>query len=181
MQRGATLAHMSLPQLPESLRSFLHVAEMDTAQPFATTLFQQKFGSPPPDFGQHFTLWARMESGGFQIASYVHMWCRNGHGYLGGGATDGAVIRNFSEAQRNAISEAGGLYVPLARYVFQKYASAMPVIFGYCGDAHAFTRHLQAGFKRVENHPHLMTHFNWSLTPVQQAELIAIGDAAGAF
>jgi hypothetical protein len=33
----------------------------------------------------------------------------------------------------------------------------------------------------VPNHPHLMTHFNWSHTSEQQAALIAIGDRVGAF
>ncbi len=109
------------------------------------------------------------------------MWTRDGRGFLGGGATDGAVIRSLSALQQTAIHEAGGLYVPLARYVFEKYATAMPVIYGYCGDAHAFTRHLQAGFTRVPDHPHLMTHFNWAMTPHEQSALIAIGDAVGPF
>ncbi len=170
-----------LPQIPEALRSFVYVAEMDNAHPFATALFMQKFATPPPAFGQHFTAWVAGPDGHFKLASYVNMWTRDDYGFLGGGATDGNVIRALSEAQRAAISEAGGLYVPLARYVFQKYATPLRCIFGYCGDAHAFDRHLTAGFKRVPEHPHLMTHFNWALTPAQQTELIAIGDAVGPF
>jgi hypothetical protein len=176
-----TLIAMKLPEIPSSLREFVFVAELDTALPFATALFQRKFGTPPPDFGKHFTAWVRAEGEAFQLASYVNMWERDGSGYLGGGATDGAVLRALPAAQQAAINEAGGLYVPLAKYVFQKYATTMPVIYGYCGDEHAFTRHLQAGFVRVPNHPHLMTHFNWSHTPAQQAALIAIGDRVGAF
>jgi hypothetical protein len=172
---------MSLPEIPLALRDFVFIAELDTAHPFATALFQKKFGTPPPNFGQHFTAWVKAEGESFRLASYVHLWTRAGSGYLGGGATDGAVLRGLAPSQQAAINETGGLYVPLARYVFEKYASAMPVIYGYCGDEHAFTRHLQAGFVRVPQHPHLMTHFNWSLTPVQQAELIAIGDRVGAF
>ena len=172
---------MSLPELPAALKEFVFVAELDNAHPFATALFQKKFGTPAPNFGQHFTAWVRADASAFRLASYVHMWTRDGRGFLGGGATDGAVLRSLTSDQQAAIAEVGGLYVPLAKYVFQKYATAMPVIYGYCGDEHAFTRHLQAGFVRVPNHPHLMTHFNWSLTPAQQAELIEIGDKAGAF
>ncbi len=172
---------MSLPELPLPLRDFVFAVELDNAQPFATALFQKKFGTPPPHFGQHFTAWVRGEGESFRLASYVHLWTRAGCGYLGGGATDGGVLRTLPAAQQAAIQAAGGLYVPLAKYVFEKYATTMPVIYGYCGDEHAFTRHLQAGFVRVPNHPHLMTHFNWSHTPEEQAQLIAVGDRAGAF
>ena len=47
--------------------------------------------------------------GSFVPAAYLHLWTQQTIGLVGGGCTDGHVIRAMTAEQRERVHEAGGL------------------------------------------------------------------------
>ena len=172
MERDAT--HI----LPESLRGFLDITEIDDARLLASGLFQRKFGSPPPDFGRHLVALYRDADGSMHVAGYSHMR-RFGEVYLSGGScSDGATIRRMPAAQREAVQEAGGIWYLILKYAFEKFADDCDAFFGHCGDARALVVAQAAGFIKTEFPPIIV---NWhkplheNIRRALTAKVVALG------
>ena len=166
--------------LPESLRGFIMITEVDHANFLVAELFQRKFGHLPPDQPRHLVGLYRDSEGGLHLAGYSHMM-PFGDVYLSGGScTNGDTTRRMSEAERNTLRDAGGLWFYLLQYAFRKYAGCCDAFFGHCGDRRALEVALAAGFIQTE-HEHVIVNWHKPLHPNIQRALLAKVHALGNF
>lgn len=174
MERNATHT------IPESLRAFLDITEIDDASLLAAGLFQRKFNAPPPDFGRHLVALYRDATGALHVAGYSHMR-PFGEVYLSGGScSDGETIRRMAPPHRAAIQDAGGIWYLILKYAFERYADCCDVFFGHCGDARALEVATAAGFVGA-GHTHLIAHWHKPLHENIRRALVAKVHALGPF
>lgn len=166
--------------LPESLRGFITLSEIDHADFLISDLFRRKFGHPPPDMPRHLVGFYRDASGGLHLAGYSHMM-PFGDVYLSGGScSNGDTMRLMQPGERDALRGAGGLWFYLLKYAFRKYADCCDAFFGHCGDPRALQVALQAGFIQTE-HQHVIVNWHKPLHPNIQRALLAKVHALGTF
>jgi hypothetical protein len=169
-----------LDTIPEAIRPFFTISEVDDAEFFAGTLFRRKFHAPPPDFPRHLVAFYRSDDGNLHPAGFSHMR-PFGDVYLSGGScSDGGTIRIMSEPHRAAIQAAGGVWYLILKYAFAKFADDCDAFFGHCGDARALEVALAAGFERTD-HPPVIVHWHKPLHEVFRRALMAKVVALGPF
>ncbi|MBX3701788.1 MAG: hypothetical protein KF903_12430 [Dokdonella sp.] len=166
--------------VPEHLRSFFTITEVDNAELPAGALFQRKFGSPPPTEGHHLVALHRAEDGGLRVAGYSHAREFGDVCLIGGACTDGAVMRALPPEHAAAIRAAGGVWYLLIKYMFARYADRCAAFFGYCGDPRALEVDLAAGFVPVAPQ-FLLAHWHRELPEIVRRALIAKVAALGPF
>lgn len=167
---------MTTPALSE----FITITEVDDGPFFVGDLFRRKFGGDPPRQGHHLIAFFRVAPQRMRVLGYAHFHRFGDIVLVGGVCTDGGCFAEMSEAQRQAIADAGGVYFNVLRYGFEHFASSCDAYFGYCGDARAEVVNLQAGFCKTE-HQHLLVNFHKPLHEVVQRALIAKAAALGPF
>lgn len=166
--------------LPGPLNEFLCIEAVESGEFHVGELFRRKFGHPPPDFGTHIVLFYRSASRALHAASYLHLWTTGTIGLIGGGCTDGRVIRLMSEAERAAITDAGGLLLQTLRFAFDRNEEGLQAFFGHCGNDRALAVDLQAGFLRTAD-PNLLVRWNQDLSDATRASLFQQALALGPF
>jgi hypothetical protein len=166
--------------LPESLRGFITITELDHANFLIRDLFKRKFGDPAPDVPRHLIGLYRDPAGALHVAGYSHMM-PFGDVYLSGGScTNGETARLMAPAERDALRDAGGLWFYLLKYAFRKYADCCDAFFGHCGDRRALEVALQAGFEKTE-HEHVIVNWHKPLQAKIKRALLAKVQALGPF
>lgn len=166
--------------VPEALRPFLVITEIDHADVLVGALFRRKFGDPPPDVGRHLVALYRDGDGALHLAGYSHMR-PFGDVYLSGGScSDGATIKRMRPDEREALYAAGGIWFLVLKYAFARYADCCDAFFGHCGDPRAREVAFAAGF--VDAGPeHVIVNWHKPLHPVVQRALVAKVHALGPF
>lgn len=157
----------------------LVLTEVSDASPFAD-LFRRKFGHPLPDSGDHFVAFHRDARGALWPLSYLNYNRFGDIRLVGGGCTDGNVIRAMAQSERDAVQASGGVLVHLLRAGFRQFAADCDAYFGHCGDARAYAVDLAAGFEPTE-HQFLLVHWHKPLHEVLRRALIAKAHAIGPF
>lgn len=167
-------------QIDERLASFISVTEVERGAFFADALFRRKFGRgvSRARSSRHCLLSARRDN--VLPASYLHLWTQRSIGLVGGGCTDGAVLRAMTDDQRARINAAGGLLRQTLGYCFARFEADLEAYFGHCGDARAKEVDLAAGFLETGVR-HLLFRPNRPLAPERQRELLAQAQSIGAF
>ena len=170
----------AIKTLPEPLRKFLTITEIDNAQFLASGLFRRKFASPPPDVGRHLVALYRDASGALRLAGYSHMRPFDNVYLSGGSCSEGDTIRAMAPEHREAIHAAGGIWYLILKYAFARYANCCDAFFGHCGDARALQVATAAGFVSA-GHQHLIAHWHKPLPESARRELVAKVHALGPF
>jgi hypothetical protein len=143
----------ALDVIPEAIRGFFTITEIDDAEFLVGDLFRRKFGDPPPDFRCHLVALYRDASGANHLAGYSHMR-PFGDVYLSGGScSNGETIKRMQPHEREAVQAAGGVWYLILKYAFRKYADRCDAFFGHCGDKRALEVALAAGFVKTEVEP----------------------------
>ena len=168
------------PTLPQALRPFLTITEIDDSDFFIRKVFGRKFGHIPPDFGRHFAAFYRTKDGASFVAGYSHMRKFDDVYLSGGSCSDGDTIRLFSPEEHALVNAAGGIWFQILKYKFAKLAHDCDAYFGHCGDRRALEVAIAAGFVQLE-HQHLIAHWHKPLTLERKAELTEKVHAIGAF
>jgi len=166
--------------IPESLRSFLTITEIDDAEFLVGALFRRKFAAPPPDFRRHLVALYRGGDGGVRLAGYSHMRPFGDVSLSGGSCTEGETIRTMAPAHRDAIYAAGGVWYLILKYAFEKFADDCDAFFGHCGDARALEVAQAAGFVKTE-FPPIIVNWHKPMHEVFRRALLAKVVALGAF
>ena len=166
--------------LPEALRAFLTITEIDNSDFFIRKVFARKFGHAPPDFPRHFAAFYRARDGGSFVAGYSHMRKFEDVYLSGGSCTDGDTIRMFSPEEKALVDVAGGIFPQILKYKLAKLALDCDAFFGHCGDRRAFEVGIAAGFEQTE-YEHLLVHWHKILKTNRKQELTAKINAIGAF
>jgi hypothetical protein len=167
-------------QIDSRLAPFILVAEVERGERFVGGLFARKFGHPPPEFGHHLLAFHRRPDGSFVPAAYLHLWIQETIGLIGGGCTDGHVLRAMGAGERRMIEESGGLLLQMLGFCFAKFEPQLEAFFGHCGDARAKQVDLRAGFVETRL-PHLLVRPNRALEPKRYEQLLAQAEAIGIF
>jgi len=166
--------------IPQNLRSFLTITEIDDAEFIVGALFRRKFAAPPPDFGRHLVAFYRMPDDSLRLVGFSHMR-PFGDVYLSGGScTEGETIRLMSDAHREAIYAAGGVWYLILKYAFAKFADDCDAFFGHCGDPRALVVAQAAGFVKTE-HPPIIVNWHKPMHEVFRRALLAKVVALGPF
>lgn len=169
-----------LPEVPEALRGFLTITEIDDANLLVGPLFRRKFGDPPPDVGHHLVALYRFPDGTLRVAGYSHMRAF-GDVYLSGGScSDGDTMRAIDPAHREAILAHGGTWYLILKYAFAKFHDDCDAFFGHCGDRRALEVAHAAGFVDCEEKP-LIVLWHKALHPLVRKALTAKVVALGPF
>jgi len=175
-----TTTRSAADTIPESVRAFLTITEIDDARFLAGALFRRKYAQTPPEMPHHLAAFHRADDGTLRLAGYSHMR-PFGEVYLSGGScTDGDTIRAMSAPHREALSAAGGVLFLILKYAFAKYAGECAAFFGHCGDARALEVTRAAGFVET-GFQHVIAHFHTPLPDERRRELIAKVVALGPF
>ena len=167
-------------EIDRRLAAFILVGEVERGDRFARALFQRKFGSPPPEFGHHLIAFHARADGTYACAAYLHLWTQGTIGLVGGGCTDGHVLRAMSPAERAAIDASGGLLLQMLGFCFAKFEGGLEAFFGHCGDARAKEVDLRAGFEQTRS-PLLLVRPNRPLSAERREELLRDVEAVGPF
>ena len=162
------------------LEPFIVIAEVERGDRFVRPLFARKLGGVPPEFGHHLIAFHARQDGAFIPAAYLHLWTQQTIGLVGGGCTDGHVIRAMPDEQRRRIDESGGLLLQMLGFCFSKFEPGLEAFFGHCGDARAKAVDLRAGFRETRV-PYLLYRPNRPLTPEREEALLRQAQAIGAF
>ncbi len=166
---------MNAVALPE----FVSITEVDDVR-LGASVFRRKFGTEPPAEPHHVVSFYRAGDGALWPASYVHFRPWHSLMLVGGAATDGTVLRRMTPAEREAITQAGGIYLHALRWAFARFATQCEAYFGYCGDARAMAVDLAAGFEPT-GHPHLIVRWHRAVDASRRAALVDQVRAIGAF
>ena len=166
--------------IDERIAPFVRVSEVDDGEFFVGALFRRKFGDAPPRFGHHIVAFYRRDESTFLAASYCHFWSQGAIGLLGGGCTDGRVLRAMRPHELELVNQAGGLLLQTLGYSFARFAGRVDAFFGHCGDARAKEVDLAAGFSE-SGVPNLLVRYNRPLAPARQHDLRAQAHAIGPF
>jgi hypothetical protein len=167
--------------LDERLAPFLLVSEVRDGEFFAGELFRRKYpGHRIPRMGHHVVAFYRRDARTFLPASYVHLWKQGTIGFLGGGCTDGDVLRAMQPHERALVDQAGGLLRQTLGYSFVHFAPGLEAFFGHCGDRRAQEVVFVAGFSATEL-PHLIVRFNGDPSAARRQELIRQAETVGPF
>lgn len=166
--------------VPDPLRDFICITEIDDANLLAGPLFKRKFGELPPDVGHHLVGIYRHANGQYSVIGYSHMRAFGDIFLSGGSCSDGEAIRSMETAHRDALAAAGGIWYLILRYAFAHFADDCDAFFGYSGDKRALEVAIAAGFSLTE-HQHLIVNWHKPLHPVFQHALMAKAHALGPF
>lgn len=162
------------------LEPFILIAEVERGDRFVREIFQRKLGAIPPEFGHHLIAFYARGDGAFVPAAYLHLWTQGTIGLVGGGCTDGHVIRSMKPHERQAVETAGGLLLQMLGFCFAKFEPELEAFFGHCGDARAKEVDLRAGFRETSV-PYLLVRPNRPLDAQRARALLAQAQAIGAF
>lgn len=174
------MEHDAMHTIPESLRDFFTITEIDSADFVAAALFRRKFAAPPPDVGRHLVALYRDAQGALHLAGYSHMR-PFGDVYLSGGScSNGDTMRAMTPQHRAAIQDAGGVWYRVLKYAFARYADCCDAFFGHCGDPRALEVATAAGFEHA-GHTHLIAHWHKPLHENIRRALVAKVHALGPF
>ena len=166
--------------VPTSMRDFLIVTEVGAGEILASTLYQKKFQSPPPDFGRHIIAYYRLDESRFAVASYLHIWFQDRIGLIGGGCTDGTVMAAMTPEHAAIINREGGLLRQTLLYVFSEMRVDLDAFFGHCGDRRAKEVDLAAGFVETSD-KHLLVNWVGTLNDDDKARLFEQAMSIGPF
>ncbi|HEY0180406.1 MAG TPA: hypothetical protein VGC30_12370 [Dokdonella sp.] len=170
----------AIETIPQTVRGFLTITEIDAADFLAGALFQRKFGSAPPDVGHHLVALYRDPAGALRLAGYSHMRAFGEVFLSGGSCSEGDTIRAMTAAERDAVYAAGGVWYLILKYAFRRYADECDAFFGHCGDRRALEVAHAAGFVDA-GPPHLIVNWHKPLQEVVRRALIAKVEALGPF
>ena len=167
-------------QIDPRLAAFVLVTEVERGDRMVRGLFRRKFSFDPPEFGHHLIAFHARADGSYAPAAYLHLWTQDTIGLVGGGCTDGHVLRAMSAEERARIEAADGLLLQMLGFCFAKFEPGLEAFFGHCGDARAKAIDLRAGFRETR-HPHLLYRPNRELPPARAEELLRQAEAIGHF
>jgi hypothetical protein len=162
------------------LESFIVIAEVERGDRFVADLFARKFAGTPPKSGHHFIAFYKRPDGAYAPASYLHLWIHDGMGLIGGGSTDGNVIRSMRDPERAALDQAGGLLCQMLGFCFAKFESQCEAFMGHCGDRRAKEVDLRAGFRETSDR-YLLIRPNRALAAGEEAAFVERAKAFGLF
>lgn len=165
---------------PESWGEWLRVVEVSEGSFFCSELFDMKFGHPVPSWGRHVIAFYRATAGNFSVLSYLHFWEKDKAGYIGGGCTDGRVVRNMAESHQESFTSAGGALFFTLKYAFSHFDSNIDAFFGLAENPRAREVDLAAGFE-VANYGNLLIKEARRLSISRRQELIQQAIEIGAF
>ena len=167
-------------KVPSALRNWITVTEVTSGAFFAEALFQRKYGHQVPGFGRHVVAFYRNEAGAFQTLSYLHFWQQERIGLIGGGCTDGDVMRSMAPERASTINEAGGVLRQTLLYAFTRFHHEIDAFFGHAGDQRAREVDLAAGFLETSDE-HLLIRPVRPLSPEDELKLFEQAKALGNF
>lgn len=166
--------------LPLAVRNWLTVTEVDDGAFFAGELFRYKYAQTLPDFGRHVVAFYRNEDGTYRTLSYLHFWRQGRIGLIGGGCTDGRVMRAIPAPHAAQINAIGGVLRYTLLYAFSRFAGDIDAFFGHAGDARAREVDLAAGFIETDD-KHLLIRPARVLKPAEERALFEQALALGNF
>ncbi len=167
-------------EIDPRLAPFVLVAEVERGDRFVRGLFARKHGGTPPEFGHHLIAFHARADGSYAPAAYLHLWTQGTIGLVGGGCTDGHVLRAMTDAERAAIDDSGGLLLQLLGFCFAKFEDGLEAFFGHCGDPRAKEVDLRAGFRETRV-PFLLVRPNGALSAPRTEQLLRQAEAIGRF
>jgi len=166
--------------IDERLEPFLRVCEVADGEFFAGQLLRCKLGASPPDIGHHMVAFYRQDDRTFLAASYLHLWTQGSIGLVGGGCTDGDVLRTMNPRELELVNLAGGLLRQTLGFCFAHFEADLEAFFGHAGDPRAREVDLAAGFTET-GLPHLLVRYNRALTETRRQALVEQAHAIGPF
>lgn len=167
-------------ELPQSLRGFIVITEVDDSRPFFGEIFRRTFNDPIPSYRHHIGVFHRSSGGQFTPVSYLHVLPYGEIMLVGGACTDGRAFRYMSEAEGQAIRRAGGLLLQSLRYATERLHDGCEAFFGYCADARVYEVAIQAGFEPT-GHGKLIACWHKALEATRRRSLVARAYAIGPF
>ena len=170
----------ALDVIPEPLRAFFTITEIDDADFLVGPLFRRKFGHPPPDFKRHLAALYRDADGAMHVAGYSHMRPFEDVYLSGGSCSDGTTIKRMQAHELDALKAAGGVYHLILKYAFRKFAHRCDAFFGYSADVRALEVAFASGFEATE-HERLFAHWHKPLSNAARQALTKKVHALGAF
>ena len=132
---------------PPDWQGWLELLEVAQADAQCEQLFHKTFGQQPPRWGRHIVVRYTDSLGDIRLLSYLHFWQRDRAGYIGGGCTDGDVVRAMAPKKRLQFSKSGGALFHTLRFAFTHFHTDIDAFFGLAENPRAREVDLAAGFE----------------------------------
>lgn len=159
-------------QLDSRLADFVTITEVADASRLAAAVLRRKYDMGVPPHGRHVLAFVAGDAGCWMPAFYVNYLPHRNAMLIGGAATDGEVLRRLGTPQQAALAEAGGLMLQTVRYSEARFADVSVATFGYCGDERSWSILQRCGYRRIDDHPHLIVRWNRELPEAERVALV---------
>ena len=168
-------------KLDPGLADFVVITEVADASRLAEPIVRRKYDMDVPPHGRHVLAFVAGDAGSWTPAFYVNYLPHRNAMLIGGAATDGEVIRQLSSERQTALAAADGLMLQTVRYSEAHFADQSVGTFGYCGDARSWSILERCGYKRLDDHRHLIVRWNREPVEHERTKLVESVRALGPF
>lgn len=159
---------------------FIIPVVMDNGKYFINELFNKKFNCDAPKVTNHLLAFYKNQSNCFLPVSYASFMSYKNVILVGGVMTDGDVIRQMSEQEKQIIANSKGIYYSMLKYAFSYFADRCDAYFGYVNNPRALEVNLAAGFEKTE-HQYLIANYHKPMSNWKKNKITEMIKNLGAF
>lgn len=161
------------------LFKFITPVVVDNGQYFINDMFQKKFAGNAPNYKHHLVAFYK-KNGTYTPVSYLHFLPYKNTLLVGGGMTDGRIIKTMSQGEKDSITKNNGVLYFMLKYGFEHFSSQCDAYFGHVDDPRALEVDLAAGFETTE-HEYLVAHFHKPISSWKKKKMIKMIHKLGNF
>jgi len=162
-----------------TLDRLIQVERVTASEPYIGDLFRRRFGSDPPNYGQHHVALYKAARASFIAIGFVHYTVFDDNCLCGGMLADDRAYRRMPVAHQAMIRDAGGIVAIMLRETFARYAD-MPAVWAHVGDPAVREICLRAGFLPTSDR-YVMVKWNGERSEPDKAAHLARVIALGPF
>ena len=161
------------------ISDFIKPIAVNSASFFVNDMFKRKFNSTAPDRGYHLVSFYKHENS-FLPVGYLHYSPYKNVFLVGGGMTDGNVIKLMSDEEKATILKDNGVLYYMLKHGFEYFSDQCEAFFGHIDIPRSMEISLAAGFNKTQ-HQYLVANFHKPMSKWKKNRLIKIINEVGSF
>ena len=161
------------------IKDFITPIAVNTAGYFVNDMFKRKFKSKAPERGYHLVAFYR-HNNHYLPVGYLHYSPYVKCLLVGGGMTDGNVIKMMKDEEKKAIADENGILKFMLKYGFEYFADNCIAFFGHIDIPRSMEVSLEAGFQETK-YKYLVANFHKPISKWKKHRLIETLNKVGSF
>jgi len=162
-----------------TISDFIKPIAVNSAGFFVNDMFKRKFNSIAPERGYHLVSFYK-HNNGYLPVGYLHYSPYLKVLLVGGGMTDGNVIKLMTDQEKDIIARDNGVLYFMLRYGFEYFSDQCEAFFGHIDIPRLMEISLAAGFKKTQ-YKYLVSNFHKPMSSWRKKRLINKINDVGSF